>query len=135
MSDECLFIYFIVCFQGERVFPPQSGLTYSTWFCVDKFSSANTDAHPVRLLTIVRNLQGRDENLICLSVSLVSKDRALIVSTLESYMPNASEFMVFLFQLDERSFINENFENLSKFAANLDNHQRRERCAYAQKLT
>ncbi|GFN82004.1 WD repeat and fyve domain-containing protein 3, partial [Plakobranchus ocellatus] len=74
---------------GERVFPPQSGLTYSTWFCVDKFSSFNADAHPVRLLTIVRNLQGRDENLICLSVSLVSKDRALIVSTLESYMPNA----------------------------------------------
>ncbi|XP_059163899.1 WD repeat and FYVE domain-containing protein 3-like isoform X2 [Physella acuta] len=74
---------------GERVFPPQSGLTYSTWFCVDKFSTFGLDAHPVRLLTIVRNLQGREENLICLSVSIMSKDRALIVTTQENYMPNA----------------------------------------------
>ncbi|BFZ02583.1 hypothetical protein BsWGS_05621 [Bradybaena similaris] len=74
---------------GERIFPPQSGLTYSTWFCVDKFSTFGTDAHPVRLLTVVRNLQGRDENLICLSVSIMSKDRAVIVTTQENYMPNA----------------------------------------------
>ncbi|XP_035824115.1 WD repeat and FYVE domain-containing protein 3 isoform X2 [Aplysia californica] len=74
---------------GERVFPPQSGLTYSTWFCVDKFSAIGNDAHPVRLLTVVRNLQGREENLICLSVSIMSKDRALIITTQENYMPNA----------------------------------------------
>ncbi|XP_048248442.1 WD repeat and FYVE domain-containing protein 3-like isoform X1 [Haliotis rufescens] len=74
---------------GERVFPPQSGLTYSTWFCVDKFSTVAQDAHPVRLLTVVRNLQGRDENLICLSVTLASRDRALIVATQETYMPNS----------------------------------------------
>ncbi|CAL1540511.1 unnamed protein product, partial [Lymnaea stagnalis] len=74
---------------GERIFPPQSGITYSTWFCVDKFSAFGTDAHPVRLLTIVRNLQGREENLICLSVSIMSKDRALIITTQENYMPNA----------------------------------------------
>lgn len=73
------------------MFPPQSGLTYSTWFCVDKFSTFGLDAHPVRLLTIVRNLQGREENLICLSVSIMSKDRALIVTTQENYMPNAGE--------------------------------------------
>ncbi|CAE1178568.1 WDFY3 [Acanthosepion pharaonis] len=72
---------------GERMFPPQSGLTYSTWFCVDKFSCASTDPHSVRLLTIVRNLQGRDENLICLSVTLTAKDRSLIVSTQETSMP------------------------------------------------
>ncbi|XP_070185825.1 WD repeat and FYVE domain-containing protein 3-like isoform X2 [Littorina saxatilis] len=80
---------------GERVFPPQSGLTLSTWFCVDKFSSAGTDGHPVRLLTVVRNIQGREENLICLSVFLTSRDRALIVTTQESYMPvsgNGCEF-------------------------------------------
>ena len=69
------------------MFPPQSGLTLSTWFCVDKFSNAGNDGHPVRLLTIVRNIQGRDENLICLSVFLTSRDRALIVTTQESYMP------------------------------------------------
>lgn len=78
---------------GERIFPPQSGLTYSTWFCVDKFSIFGTDAHPVRLLTVVRNLQGRDENLICLNVSIMSKDRALIVTTQENYMPNAGEMI------------------------------------------
>ncbi|KAK7508020.1 hypothetical protein BaRGS_00000985, partial [Batillaria attramentaria] len=80
---------------GERVFPPQSGLTLSTWFCVDKFSSSGTDGHPVRLMTIVRNIQGREENLICLSVFLTSRDRALIVTTQESYMPvsgNGCEF-------------------------------------------
>ncbi|XP_050392525.2 WD repeat and FYVE domain-containing protein 3 [Patella vulgata] len=74
---------------GERVFPPPSGLTYSSWFCVDKFSNAALDAHPVRLLTVVRNIQGRDENLICLSVYLTSKDNALIVSTQETYMPSS----------------------------------------------
>ncbi|XP_076455501.1 WD repeat and FYVE domain-containing protein 3-like isoform X2 [Babylonia areolata] len=80
---------------GERVFPPQSGLTLSSWFCVDKFSSAGNDGHPVRLLTIVRNINGREENLICLSVFLTSRDRALIVTTQESYMPvsgNGCEF-------------------------------------------
>lgn len=72
---------------GERIFPPQAGLTYSTWYCVDKFSSALNDAHPVRLLTLVRNLQGREENLICLSVVLSSRERALFVSTQETPMP------------------------------------------------
>ncbi|ESO89055.1 hypothetical protein LOTGIDRAFT_154132 [Lottia gigantea] len=74
---------------GERVFPPPSGLTYSSWFCVDKFSNPTLDAHPVRLLTVVRNIQGRDENLICLSVYLTSKDNALVVSTQETYMPTS----------------------------------------------
>lgn len=75
-------------FSGERIFPPQSGMTFSTWFCVDKFSVI-ADAHPVRLLTVVRNLQGRDENLVCLSVTLTSKERSLIVSTQETQLPNA----------------------------------------------
>ncbi|XP_056017801.1 WD repeat and FYVE domain-containing protein 3-like isoform X2 [Ostrea edulis] len=73
---------------GERIFPPQSGMTFSTWFCVDKFSVI-ADAHPVRLLTVVRNLQGRDENLVCLSVTLTSRERSLIVSTQETQLPNS----------------------------------------------
>lgn len=76
------------------MFPPQSGLTLSTWFCVDKFSSAGNDGHPVRLLTVVRNIQGREENLICLSVFLTSRDRALIVTTQESYMPVSGQLCV-----------------------------------------
>ncbi|KAL3875787.1 hypothetical protein ACJMK2_033704 [Sinanodonta woodiana] len=74
---------------GERVFPPQAGMTYSTWYCVDKFSTS-VDQHPVRLLTIVRNLQGRDENLICLSVYLSSRDKSLIVCTQETCMPQSA---------------------------------------------
>jgi len=68
---------------GERAFPPASGLTYCTWFCVDKFSCADTDAHPVRLLTVCRHLQHRDDNLVCLSVCLSARDRALLISTQE----------------------------------------------------
>ena len=78
-------------FVGERVFPPQAGLTYSTWFCVDKFSSMNQDPHPVRLFTIVRNLQGREENLICLSIILSPKDKNLYVCTQESLMPTTGK--------------------------------------------
>ena len=68
---------------GERAFPPASGLTYCTWFCVDKFSSSQTDCHPVRLLTICRHLQYRDDNLVCFAIYLSAKDRSLIISTQE----------------------------------------------------
>ena len=76
---------------GERLFPPQSGLTFSTWICVDKFSSSVCDPHPVRLLTLVRNIQGRDDSFICLSVFFASRDRALFVSTQETQMPASGE--------------------------------------------
>lgn len=72
-------------------------MTFSTWFCVDKFSVI-ADAHPVRLLTVVRNLQGRDENLVCLSVTLTSKERSLIVSTQETQLPNAGIVSYFEFE-------------------------------------
>ena len=88
---------------GERVFPPQSGMTFSTWFCVDKFSSMS-DPHPVRLLTLVRNLQGREENLICLSVIMTSRERALIVSTEEHLLPNT----VTGTEIDEELSLNDN---------------------------
>ena len=89
----CTYILFTLItpslFAGERLFPPQSGMTFSSWICVDKFSMAVTDPHPVRLLTIVRNIAGRDDNLICLSVHLAPRDRALFVSTQERHMPAA----------------------------------------------
>lgn len=71
---------------GDRVFPPQTGLTYSTWLCVDKFSDPRTDPHPVRLLTLVRNLP--ESHLICLTVLLSARDKAIIVSTHETHMPH-----------------------------------------------
>ncbi|CAM1304230.1 WDFY3 (predicted) [Pycnogonum litorale] len=76
---------------GDRIFPPQTGLTYSTWFCVDRFSEPRTDPHAVRLLMLVRNIQsGKDqEHLVCFTVLLSSRDKALIVSTQEYPLPQS----------------------------------------------
>ena len=45
--------------QGERMFPPLGGLSYSTWICVSKFSDPRVDPHPVRLLTISKDVKGQ----------------------------------------------------------------------------
>ncbi|XP_044762510.1 WD repeat and FYVE domain-containing protein 3 [Coccinella septempunctata] len=74
---------------GDRIFPPQTGLSYSTWICVDKFSDPRTDPHCVRLLTLVRTFNGaRDDHLVCLSVVLSARDKAIIVSTQETHIPS-----------------------------------------------
>ncbi|CAG9799140.1 unnamed protein product [Chironomus riparius] len=73
---------------GERIFPPQTGVTYSTWFCVDKFSDPRTDPHCVRLLTVTRIVNNlREDNVVCLSVLLSARDKAIIVSTQETLLP------------------------------------------------
>ncbi|KAH8413938.1 hypothetical protein KR009_000634 [Drosophila setifemur] len=70
---------------GDRIFPPQTGITYSTWFCVEKFSDPKTDPHCVRLLTLVRTIYNpREENLACLSILLSARDKAIVVSTQET---------------------------------------------------
>ncbi|ALC38357.1 bchs [Drosophila busckii] len=70
---------------GDRIFPPQTGLSYSTWFCVEKFSDPKTDPHCVRLLTLVRTVHNpREENLACLSILLSARDKAIVVSTQET---------------------------------------------------
>lgn len=87
---------------GDRVFPALSGMSYSTWICVDKFSDPRLDPHPIRLLTLVRNVNhpggpvstpsgGESEtNLVCLSVVLSPRDKALLVSTQETALPKGS---------------------------------------------
>lgn len=89
--------------QGDRAFPPASGLTFATWICIDKFSDPRSDPHPVRLLTLARTVKGaggnaggsgagvgsgsgaeNDRSFVCLSVCLSSRDKALVVSTQES---------------------------------------------------
>lgn len=70
---------------GERLFPPPSGLSYSTWFCVERFSSA-AQAHPVRLLTVVRRATSSEQHYVCLAVVLSAKDRSLTVSTKEELL-------------------------------------------------
>nr|XP_029733035.1 LOW QUALITY PROTEIN: WD repeat and FYVE domain-containing protein 3-like [Aedes albopictus] len=72
---------------GDRNFPPSSGLSFSTWFCVEKFSDSRVDPHGIRLLTIVRTVnKPREENYICLSILLSAKDKAIITSTQEILM-------------------------------------------------
>ena len=70
---------------GDRAFPSQSGLSYSTWICIDKFSDPRTDPHPVRLLTIARTVKenGSEENYVCFALAMSARDKALIVSTNE----------------------------------------------------
>ncbi|KAJ8380472.1 hypothetical protein SKAU_G00012500 [Synaphobranchus kaupii] len=79
---------------GERLFPPPSGLSYSTWFCVERMSSPSQH-HPVRLLTVVRRATSSEQHYICLAVVLSAKDRLLTVSTkeelLQSYVDDFSE--------------------------------------------
>jgi hypothetical protein len=73
---------------GDRVFPAPTGMSYSTWICVDKFSDPRLDPHGIRLLTLVRNVMERpDDNLVCLSVVLSPRDKALLVSTQETPLP------------------------------------------------
>lgn len=81
---------------GDRAFPPQTGLTYSTWFCVDKFSDPRTDPHCVRLLTLIRTLNNpREDNLVCLTVLLSARDKAIIVSTQETMVPHSEFYFLF----------------------------------------
>ncbi|MEQ2219047.1 WD repeat and FYVE domain-containing protein 3 [Xenoophorus captivus] len=75
---------------GERLFPPPSGLSYSTWFCVERFSTA-PQAHPVRLLTMVRRATSSEQHYVCLAVVLSGKDRSLTVSTKEELLQTYSD--------------------------------------------
>ena len=70
---------------GERGFPGASGMSFSTWFCVDKFSDPRVDPHPVRIFTIIKETQNSQKLALCVVVS--ARDKALLVSTRESNLP------------------------------------------------
>lgn len=78
---------FFFLFSGERFFPPPSGLSYSTWFCIEHFSTPPNN-HPVRLLTVVRRANSSEQHYVCLAIVLSAKDRSLIVSTKEELLQN-----------------------------------------------
>lgn len=78
---------FFLLFSGERFFPPPSGLSYSTWFCIERFSTPPNN-HPVRLLTVVRRANSSEQHYVCLAIVLSAKDRSLIVSTKEELLQN-----------------------------------------------
>ncbi|CAG2101979.1 unnamed protein product [Medioppia subpectinata] len=68
---------------GERAFPPQSGFTYSTWICVEKFSTSSSDeSHNVRLLTLYRASHSGQE-YACFQLQIAARDKALLISTQE----------------------------------------------------
>ena len=80
---------------GDRVFPAPTGMSYSTWICVDKFSDPRLDPHEIRLLTLVRNVTtdrpaDGGQDLACLSVVLSPRDKALLVSTQETPLPKGN---------------------------------------------
>jgi len=80
---------------GERLFPPPGGLTFSTWICVDKFSDPRADPHPVRLLTVARQVRGAaldSPHLVCLAVALSTRDKAIVVSVQECSADQASDW-------------------------------------------
>ncbi|XP_071336839.1 WD repeat- and FYVE domain-containing protein 4 isoform X2 [Trachinotus anak] len=65
-----------------RGFPPTAGLTFSCWFQINRFSSA-CDAHPIRLLSVVRHMSRTEQQYICLSISFSAYDGCLVISTEE----------------------------------------------------
>ncbi|XP_051272681.1 WD repeat- and FYVE domain-containing protein 4 isoform X4 [Dicentrarchus labrax] len=68
---------------GEcRGFPPTAGLSFSCWFQINRFSSA-CDAHPIRLLSVVRHMSRTEQQYICLSISFSACDGCLVISTEE----------------------------------------------------
>ncbi|CAF0758317.1 unnamed protein product [Rotaria sordida] len=68
---------------GERQFPPQYGMTYSTWFYVEKFGPIKENIHPIRLLSIIRHTFNREDYRFVLQVYIHPKDKSLLVSTHE----------------------------------------------------
>uniref|UniRef100_T1GN59 Uncharacterized protein n=1 Tax=Megaselia scalaris TaxID=36166 RepID=T1GN59_MEGSC len=53
----------------------------------NKFSDPKTDPHSVKLLTLVRTLNNtREENLVCLTILLSARDKAIVVSTNETLL-------------------------------------------------
>jgi hypothetical protein len=68
---------------GERPFPPQYGMTYSTWFYVEKFGPIKDNIHPIRLLSIIRNTFNREDYRFVVQVYIHPRDKSLFVSTHE----------------------------------------------------
>ncbi|KAL3314084.1 WD repeat and FYVE domain-containing protein 3 [Cichlidogyrus casuarinus] len=77
---------------GERNFPPVNGFTFSSWLLVKKMEpTATVNLKPsIRLLTVVRDVQGTNNQMINLSVYLSSDLRSLVVSTQEIFLKDLS---------------------------------------------
>uniref|UniRef100_T1KMA3 WD repeat and FYVE domain-containing protein 3 n=1 Tax=Tetranychus urticae TaxID=32264 RepID=T1KMA3_TETUR len=67
---------------GERSFPPQAGLTFLTWICVEKFPTYEDEIHNIRLFTVTRGVTSGQE-YACFQLQISARDRALLISTQE----------------------------------------------------
>uniref|UniRef100_A0A182W2J1 DUF4704 domain-containing protein n=1 Tax=Anopheles minimus TaxID=112268 RepID=A0A182W2J1_9DIPT len=70
---------------GSRIFPSSNGLTFSTWFCVERYPPAQmADSNPIRLFHIVRSDEGsNEESVIVFSILILPSDKSLSVATQE----------------------------------------------------
>ncbi len=91
---------------GERMFPPQSGLAYSTWVYIDEFgtqlnplvssptktapsstpstpseppSTAAKQIHPIKILTLIKHSKVRDTLTSCRTVYLSPKNQPIFI--------------------------------------------------------
>ncbi|CAF0895193.1 unnamed protein product [Brachionus calyciflorus] len=71
---------------GERVFPPQSGLSYSTWMYIEKFPSNSKTPHPIRILTLIKHFKIKDTLSSCLTINLSPKNRSFFINTEETLL-------------------------------------------------
>ncbi|XP_043911583.1 WD repeat- and FYVE domain-containing protein 4 [Protopterus annectens] len=67
---------------GCRGFPSATGLTFSTWFLVNKCISC-AESHPIYFLTVIRHMSRVEQDFVCLSISYSARDQTLIISTEE----------------------------------------------------
>ncbi|CAK9291092.1 unnamed protein product [Gordionus sp. m RMFG-2023] len=77
---------------GERIFPSQSGISFSSWFKIKEFGDISSN-HPIRLLTLVRDFSDEPKKSqsktnfcnyhqrVCLSMGIRTHDKAFWIST------------------------------------------------------
>ena len=82
---------------SERAFPPQYGMTYSTWIFIEKFGPIKDNIHPIRLLSIIRHTFNREDYRFVLQVYIHPKDKSLLISTQEHSYQGKMSFILFLF--------------------------------------
>lgn len=70
---------------GDRSFPSPNGLTFSTWFCLERYPQEHiADDNPIRLIHIVRSNDNlNEEAVIIFSIFILPSDKSLSVATQE----------------------------------------------------
>ncbi|XP_026576266.1 WD repeat- and FYVE domain-containing protein 4 [Pseudonaja textilis] len=68
--------------KGIRRFPPADGLTFTSWFLINKMCSA-CDYHPLRFLTLMRHMARTEEAFACFAVRFSPPEGCLTISTEE----------------------------------------------------